>query len=428
MRSICHVERLILTCCPSSPPSAGPRRVAFLLLFHATCGDARIATRRRLLHAFYTLADFYDPKKDRREENQYREGRSERLLPLSDLLPSVLPFCIHTHSSIRGEREETESTLAIDGVTFHFYFFFLSISCFFLVFVFFCRDTVVHVFDMRLILCGRVGSRLVSLAARAAQLPPVPGVVYDAHQYQFLARYYEHKESLTPITKRFPLRRWGFFKSYKFACDVVQQAAKPGVFQEGEIMPVEDLCFFSSSSSASLSGVRRRTRLSPEISAQERKVSFSLNAFFPPLLSVGALLFSPSVAGPRLRHQTTTSTTTTTTTAMRLRATFHFLSSRVSLCLSISLCISLCVCSDEESLTRCCLLFSPLVFWFFIRDACPRDTSPPLPIDQPTSSSVLLLLRVHEGVPISSNSCGSFLAPSCFMGTVLAFVRPLLSV
>ncbi|PHJ23515.1 ap2 domain transcription factor ap2x-4 [Cystoisospora suis] len=95
------------------------------------------------------------------------------------------------------------------------------------------------------------GSRLIALAARAAQLPPVPGVVYDAHQYQFLARYYEARESTVPITKRFPLRRWGFFKSYKFACDLVQQAARPGVFQEGEIMPVEDLSLSSSSSSSS---------------------------------------------------------------------------------------------------------------------------------------------------------------------------------
>ncbi|CBZ54418.1 unnamed protein product [Neospora caninum Liverpool] len=84
------------------------------------------------------------------------------------------------------------------------------------------------------------GSRLVSLAARAAQLPPVPGVVYDPHQYQFLARYLETEDSTVPITKRFPLRRWGFFKSYRFACDVVQQAAKPGVFEDGEIVPVKE--------------------------------------------------------------------------------------------------------------------------------------------------------------------------------------------
>ncbi|PFH33739.1 AP2 domain transcription factor AP2X-4 [Besnoitia besnoiti] len=84
------------------------------------------------------------------------------------------------------------------------------------------------------------GSRLVSLAARAAQLPPVPGVVYDPHQYQFLARYFETEESAVPITKRFPLRRWGFFKSYRFACDVVQQAARPGVFEDGEIAPVKE--------------------------------------------------------------------------------------------------------------------------------------------------------------------------------------------
>ncbi|EPR61984.1 AP2 domain transcription factor AP2X-4 [Toxoplasma gondii GT1] len=84
------------------------------------------------------------------------------------------------------------------------------------------------------------GSRLVSLAARAAQLPPVPGVIYDPHQYQFLARYFEAEDSTVPITKRFPLRRWGFFKSYRFACDVVQQAAKPGVFEDGEIVPVKE--------------------------------------------------------------------------------------------------------------------------------------------------------------------------------------------
>lgn len=117
--------------------------------------------------------------------------------------------------------------------------------------------------SLSLLLCSQ-GSRLIALAARAAQLPPVPGVVYDAHQYQFLARYYETRESLAPITKRFPLRRWGFFKSYKFACDLVQQAARPGVFQEGEIMPVEDLSMSSSSSSSlasssssSTSGVSR---------------------------------------------------------------------------------------------------------------------------------------------------------------------------
>ena len=85
-----------------------------------------------------------------------------------------------------------------------------------------------------------IGSRLTSLASRASQLPPVRGVVYDPHHYQFLARYYETPTSQVPVTKRFPLRRWGFQKSFRFACDAVQQAFKPGEFDESEIAQVEE--------------------------------------------------------------------------------------------------------------------------------------------------------------------------------------------
>ncbi|KAL8274907.1 hypothetical protein Esti_001196 [Eimeria stiedai] len=84
------------------------------------------------------------------------------------------------------------------------------------------------------------GSRLTSLASRASQLPSVQGVVYDPHHYQFLARFYETDKSLVPTTKRFPLRRWGFQKSFRFACDAVSQAWKPGAFDEGEIPPLEE--------------------------------------------------------------------------------------------------------------------------------------------------------------------------------------------
>ncbi|XP_026194540.1 uncharacterized protein LOC34619297 [Cyclospora cayetanensis] len=84
------------------------------------------------------------------------------------------------------------------------------------------------------------GSRLTSLASRASQLPSVRGVVYDPHHYQFLARFFETETSEAPTTKRFPLRRWGFQKSFRFACDAVQQAFKPGEFEESEIPPVEE--------------------------------------------------------------------------------------------------------------------------------------------------------------------------------------------
>lgn len=84
------------------------------------------------------------------------------------------------------------------------------------------------------------GSRLASLASRAAQLPAVPGVVYDPHHYQFLARYFETPGSTSPTTKRFPLRRWGFLKSFKFACDAVLGAHKPGDFSDSEVQPVDE--------------------------------------------------------------------------------------------------------------------------------------------------------------------------------------------
>ncbi|KAL8429887.1 hypothetical protein Efla_004701 [Eimeria flavescens] len=107
------------------------------------------------------------------------------------------------------------------------------------------------------------GSRLTSLASRASQLPAVPGVVYDAHHYQFLARFFEDEKSVTPTTKRFPLRRWGFHKSFRFACDAVHQAWRPGEFGEGEIPPLEETvardsraaaASSSSSSSSSMGG------------------------------------------------------------------------------------------------------------------------------------------------------------------------------